>query len=102
MSTLNYLCLLISIKFTQARCIDDVDNKFKNESNGVNATSPEFLEFLVNIISDEKLLIKDERKLIKQANIEAKFQKSNYSKYYVNPETIKLNHIIKNIIEIKL
>ena len=59
LATLNYLCLLISIalRFTQARCKDDVDDKFKNESYGVNAASSEFLEFLVNIISDEELLI---------------------------------------------
>ena len=59
LATLNYLCLLISIalRFTQARCKDDVDDKFKNESYGVNAASCEFLEFLVNIISDGELLI---------------------------------------------
>ena len=59
LATLNYLCLLISIalRFTQARCKDDVNNKFKEESYSVNAASCEFLEFLVNIISDGELLI---------------------------------------------
>jgi hypothetical protein len=59
LATLNYLCLLISIalRFTQARCKEDVNNEFKEESYSVNAASCEFLEFLVNIISDGDLLI---------------------------------------------
>ena len=59
LATLNYLCLLISIalRLTQARCKDSLNSEFKIESYGVNAASCEFLEFLVNIISDEELLI---------------------------------------------
>ena len=55
----NYLCLLISIslRFTQAKCKDTLDNEFKIESYGVNAASCEFLEFLLNIITDGELLI---------------------------------------------
>ena len=55
----NYLCLLISIalKFTQAKCKDNLSDDFKSESYGVNAASCEFLEFLVNLISEEKVLI---------------------------------------------
>ena len=55
----NYLCLLISIalKFTQARCKEDANDEFKIENYGVNAAASEFLEFLVNIISDGDLLI---------------------------------------------
>ena len=59
LATLNYLCFLISIalRFAQARCKEDVNNEFKIESYGVNAASSEFLEFLVNIITDGDLLI---------------------------------------------
>ena len=59
LATLNYLCLLISIalRLTQARCKDSLNSEFKIESYGVNAASCEFLEFLVNITSDEDLLI---------------------------------------------
>jgi hypothetical protein len=55
----NYLCQLISIalNFTQAKCKDNLSDQFKYESYGVNAASCEFLEFLVNLISNEKLLI---------------------------------------------
>jgi len=60
LATLNYLCLLIfiSLRFTQAKYKENVSNEFKIESYGVNAASCEFLEFLVNIISDDELLIK--------------------------------------------
>ena len=59
LATLNYLCLLISIalRFTQAKCKENLTNEFKEESYGINAASCEFLEFLVNIISDGELLI---------------------------------------------
>ena len=59
LATINYLCLLIciSLRFTQARCKDDANSEFKTESYGVNAASCEFLEFLVNMISDGELLI---------------------------------------------
>ena len=58
LAKLNYLGLFISIalRFTQAKCKDSSNNEFKIESYGVNAASCEFLEFLVNIISDENLL----------------------------------------------
>ena len=59
LATLNYLCLLISIslRFTQAKCTEEMSDKFKNECFGVNAASCEILEFLIHIISDADLLI---------------------------------------------
>ena len=59
LATLNYLCLLISIalRFIQATYKENASNEFKLEIFGVNAASCEFLEFLVNIISDGELLI---------------------------------------------
>ena len=59
LATLNYLCLLISIslRFTQAKCKEEMSNEFKTECFGVNAASCEFLEFLIHIISDGDLLI---------------------------------------------
>ena len=58
LATLNYLCLLISIalRFTQATCKKDANNEFKIEIFGVNAASCEFLEFLINIVSDPETL----------------------------------------------
>ena len=65
LATLNYLCLLIciSLRFTQAKCLKEMSNEFKNECFGVNAASCEFLEFLIHIISDGDLLIKVENQL---------------------------------------
>ena len=59
LATYNYLCLLItiSLRFTQAKCPEEMTNEFKNECFGVNAASCEFLEFLIHIISDDDLLI---------------------------------------------
>ena len=59
LATLNYLCLLItiSLRFTQAKCLEEMNLEFKNECFGVNAASCEFLEFLIHIISDGDLLI---------------------------------------------
>ena len=56
---LNYLFLLVSLslRFTQSRSIEDVNYELKEEFYGVNAPSCEFLDFLVNIISDRDLLI---------------------------------------------
>ena len=60
LASLNYLGLLISIslRFTQAKCKLNVNNDFKFDSFALNAASCEFLEFLVNLISDDELLIK--------------------------------------------
>ena len=60
LTTLNYLGLLIMIalRFTQAKCKENMNKEFKEEIYGVNAASCEFLEFLVNITPNEKLLIK--------------------------------------------
>jgi hypothetical protein len=68
LATLNYLCLLIciSLRFTQAKCLKEMSNEFKNECFGVNAASCEFLEFLIHIISDGDLLIKVENQLNNQ------------------------------------
>ena len=59
LATLNYLCLLITIalRFTQGKCLEEMNLEFKNECFGVNAASCEFLEFLIHIISDGDLLI---------------------------------------------
>ena len=59
LATINYLCLLICIalRFTQAKCKDNVSSEFKAESYGVNAASCEFLEYLVSMISDGELMI---------------------------------------------
>ena len=56
---LNYLSLLVSIslRFTQSWSIEDEKYELKEEFYGVNAPSCEFLDFLVNIISDRDLLI---------------------------------------------
>ena len=60
LATLNYLCLLISIslRFTQAKCKKNISSEFKFDSFALNAASCEFLEFLVNLISDDELLLK--------------------------------------------
>ena len=60
LASLNYLCLLISIslRFTQAKCKTNVNNEFKFDSYALNAASCEFLEFLVNLISSDELLVK--------------------------------------------
>ena len=65
LATLNYLCLLICIalRFTQAKCLNEMSSEFKNECFGVNAASCEFLEFLIHIISDGDLLINVENEL---------------------------------------
>ena len=59
LATLNYLCLLISIalRFTQAKCPEEMSEEFKYECFEINAASCEFLEFLIRIISDADLLI---------------------------------------------
>ena len=59
LATLNYLCLLISIslRFTQAKCKEEMSIEFKNECFGVNAAACEFLEFLIHIIPEGDLQI---------------------------------------------
>ena len=54
-----YLGLLISItlRFTQAKCLDSLSNEFKRENYSVSASSCEFLEFLLNRIEDKNLLM---------------------------------------------
>ena len=55
----NYLGLLISItlRFTQIKCLNSLDIKFKRENYSVNASSGEFLEFLLNKIENKDLLM---------------------------------------------
>ena len=55
-----YLGLLvgISLRFTQLKCVDSLSREFKAENYSVNASSCEFLEFLLNKIKDKDLLMK--------------------------------------------
>ena len=55
-----YLALLIGItlRFTQGKCQDSLSREFKIENYSVNASSCEFLEFLLNYIQDKNLLLK--------------------------------------------
>ena len=55
-----YLALLIGVtlRFTQGKCIESLCEDFKNENYSVNASSCEFLEFLLNYIKDKDLLLK--------------------------------------------
>ena len=52
-----FLLVSISLGFTQSWSLEDVKYELKEEFYGVNAPSCEFLDFLVNIISDRDLLI---------------------------------------------
>ena len=54
-----YLGLLIAvtIRFTQAKCVESLSNEFKRENYSVNASSCEFLEFLLNKIDNKDLLM---------------------------------------------
>ena len=54
-----YLALLIGItlRFTQGKCIESLSEDFKSENYSVNASSCEFLEFLLNHIKDKDLLM---------------------------------------------
>ena len=51
------LLVSISIRFTQSWSIEDVKYELKEEFYGVKAPSCEYLDFLINIISDRDLLI---------------------------------------------
>ena len=55
-----YLGLLIGItlRFTQGKCLDSLSREFKIENYSVNASSCEFLEFLLNYIENKNLLMK--------------------------------------------
>ena len=59
LATFNYLCLLISIslRFTQAKCPEEMSEEFKYECFGVNSASCELLGFLISTISNADLLI---------------------------------------------
>ena len=54
-----YLGLLIGItlRFTQAKCIESLNVEFKRENYSVNASSGEFLEFLLNRIEKKDSLM---------------------------------------------
>ena len=54
-----YLGLLIGVtlRFSQGKCIDSLSKEFKRENYSVNASSCEFLEFLLNYITDKNLLM---------------------------------------------
>jgi len=54
-----YLGLLIGVtlRFSQGKCIDSLSKEFKRENYSVNASSCEFLEFLLNYIADKNLLM---------------------------------------------
>ena len=54
-----YLGLLIGItlRFTQVKCIESLSTEFKRENYAVNASSGEFLEFLLSRIKDKDLLM---------------------------------------------
>ena len=54
-----YLGLLIGItlRFTQAKCVESLSNEFKRENYSVNASSCEFLEFLLNRVENKDLLM---------------------------------------------
>ena len=55
-----YLGLLIGItlRFTQGKCLYSLSTEFKRENYSVNASSCEFLEFLLNHIKDKNILLK--------------------------------------------
>ena len=54
-----YLGLLIGItlQFTQAKCVESLSTEFKRDNYSVNASSCEFLEFLLNRIENKDLLM---------------------------------------------
>ena len=55
-----YLGLLVglTLRFTQGKCVDSLSREFKGENYSVNASSCEFLEFILNKIKDKNLLMK--------------------------------------------
>ena len=55
----SYLGLLIglTLRFTQGKCVDSLSREFIRENYSVNASSCEFLEFLLNHIEDKNLLM---------------------------------------------
>ena len=56
----SYLGLLISLtlNLTQGKCIENLSKEFKRENYSVNASSCEFLEFILSRIDDNNLLMK--------------------------------------------
>ena len=57
---IKYLLLLIKItlRFTQVKCVESLSNEFKKKNYSANASSGEFLEFLLNRIEYKDLLMK--------------------------------------------
>ena len=51
------LLIAITIRFTQAKCVESLSQEFKRENYSVNASSCEFLEFLLNKIENKDLLM---------------------------------------------
>ena len=52
------LLIVITLRFTQVKCAETLNNEFKRENYSVNASSGEFLEFLLNKIENKDLLMK--------------------------------------------
>ena len=61
----NYLHILIaiSLKFTQGKSKEDLSETFKAENSSINATSCEFLEFLLSHVSDKELIMQYAKQL---------------------------------------
>ena len=51
------LLIAITIRFTRAKCVESLSSEFKRENYSVNASSCEFLEFLLNKIENKDLLM---------------------------------------------
>ena len=52
-----HILISISIKFTQVKSKDDLNESFKKENSSINASSCEFLEFLLSHISNPELIM---------------------------------------------
>ena len=52
------LLIVITLRFTQVKCAEILSNEFRRENYSVNASSGEFLEFLLNKIEDKDLIMK--------------------------------------------
>ena len=52
-----YLLIIIALRFTKGKYLEEMNLEFKNECFGVNDASSEFLEFLIHIISVGDLII---------------------------------------------
>ena len=59
LNTSTYLSLLLglTLKLTQGKCIENFTKEFKRENYSVNASSCEFLEFLLSRVDDKEILM---------------------------------------------